>query len=390
MIEDQGKKINYKILTAEEILQEGQGSAKEITHREEKIDIQVSPDSKKEEVKPIKEEQVREKIKEDIFYFRPKTIESSPEIITKPQITQDENIKKTSFKFNLKYLYFLIPGSVVLVGALFFAFQFYKKNPSFFGNNNQQEVALQFPTITVTTLTTPKATSSEISTTTEATTTETTTTPTTTIPIVFPTITVPTATEPKESVITSTENSEVLDKPITPPSKEINIPIVTQSVSKNQFDNFLSQQDSFGTKLNINLVDNNEKLPVNFIFDYFIKAKNKQELKNELTGNYNFVIYYGYVRKYPVLIFEIKDRNKVIKFNQDWEKTTMKDDLQTLFLGLKSPKTTKNFQSKTIDNFSYRILDFGDNYKIIWGVLNNYLIYTTTETGLKEMVNYLK
>jgi hypothetical protein len=80
----------------------------------------------------------------------------------------------------------------------------------------------------------------------------------------------------------------------------------------------------------------------------------------------------------------------VIKFNQNWEKTTMKDDLQTLFLGFQPPKTTNNFQTKNFNNFSYRILNFGDNYKIIWATTNNYLIYTTTETGLKEVLQYLQ
>jgi hypothetical protein len=112
--------------------------------------------------------------------------------------------------------------------------------------------------------------------------------------------------------------------------------------------------------------------------------------KNNFTGSYGLLIYYGYTRKYPILIFEIKDKDKVLKFNQEWEKLTMKEDLKVLFLGLEPPKTKNNFVTKKQGNYSYRILDFGDNFKIIWTLADNYLIYSTTEMGLKDVLSFLK
>jgi hypothetical protein len=68
----------------------------------------------------------------------------------------------------------------------------------------------------------------------------------------------------------------------------------------------------------------------------------------------------------------------------------MKEDLKTLFLGLEPPKTKNNFFTKKYKKYSYRILDFGDNFKIIWTLADNYLIYSTTETGLKNILNLLQ
>jgi hypothetical protein len=63
----------------------------------------------------------------------------------------------------------------------------------------------------------------------------------------------------------------------------------------------------------------------------------------------------------------------------------MKEDLKTLFLGLEPPKTKNNFITKKQGNYSYRILDFGDNFKIIWTLSDNYIIYSTTETGVIDI-----
>jgi len=424
MQENQDKKINYKILTAEEILKEVQVPKKEIEHHEEKVEVPVTekidkkfetpstekikerieiietekkeagvlypefkeepieleptykptyeiekkveikgpepiitqPIEKKEELKPQIQEKVPEKPKKEVFYFK-------PEEKLKPikEIEKTEKKEKTKFKL----IYLLIPGTLVIILSLIF-----------FLKSHQPEKAEE--TIqTTTTISAPPQFS-------------------------FPKIVVSTQTpETKitetETKITETETKTAPTSTITQvvqietfPSKEINLPGIIKTVQKNEFENFLFKQEPFGTKLNINLIENNKKLPVDFLFDYFIKTKNSNELKNELTGNYGFLIYYGYVRKYPILVFEIKDKNKVLKFNQTWEKTTMKNDLQSLFLDSQPPKTKNKFETRKIDNFSYRILYFGDNYKIIWSIVNNYLIYSTTETGLEEIIDYLK
>jgi hypothetical protein len=439
MPEEQDKEINYKILTAEEILKEAQVPAKVIEHREEKIEVPVTetidkkvetspaekieesvevietekkeagvlypefkekpielesigiqsgvefgnaieikgpqptiiqPIEKKEESKPEIQEKAPEEPKEEIFYFKPEEKLKPIQETKEPQII--ERKEKPKIKFNLNYV--LIPGALIIILFLIFFLKPYEKIKALLQPKEKQPPEEIVPTTTPTQIIFP------------------TTSPTqeTTTSITFTTITVPTLTQEIKQVATETSSISQEKKPETLPTKELNLPGKMVTLQRKDFESFLARQEFFGTKINVKLLENNQKIPIDFLFDYFIKVKNSQELKDELTGNYGFVIYYGYVRKYPILVFEIKDRNKVIKFNQNWEKTTIKKDLQTLFLGFQPPRTTNNFQTKSFNNFSYRILNFDDNYKIVWATTNNYLIYTTTETGLKEVFRYLQ
>jgi len=475
MPEEQDKKINYKILTAEEILKEAQVPAKEIEHREQKVEVPVNekiekkietppaekieervevietekreagvlypefkekpielepiipqpipeiekkveikgpqpiitqPIEKKEEPKPQIQEKVSEKPKEEIFYFKPEEKLKPIQEIKESQVIKEE--EKPKIKFNLNYV--LIPGALIIILLLIFFLKPYQKIKTFLQPKEKQppeeivptttpiqivfpttsptqETAtpITFPTITVSTLTQETTTPLTFPTVTVSTATQ-----EITSPITFPTITVSTATKRISQVTTETPSISQEKKTTSLPTKDLNLPGEIVTLQRKDFELFFARQESFDTKINIKLLENEQRLSVDFLFDYFIKVKNSQELKDELTGNYGFLIYYGYVRKYPILVFEIKNRNKVIKFNQNWEKTTMKNDLQTLFLGFQPPKTTNNFQTKSFNSFSYRILNFGDNYKIIWATTNNYLIYTTTETGLKEVLSYLQ
>jgi len=493
MSDEQDKKINYKILTTEEILKESQVPTKAIEHREEKIEVPVTekidkkaetpavekieervevietkkketgvlypefkeepiglgpiipqaipeiekkveikrpepivtqPIEKKEEPKLQIQEKAAKNPKEEIFYFKPSEKLKFIQEIKETQIIKEE--EKPRIKFNLNYV--LIPGALIIILLLILFLKPYERiktllqpkenQPSEETISTTNPIQIFFPTtfpaqkitspITFPTITVATLTQETTSQPTFPTITVSTETQKITSPITFPTITVATLTQetttqiafPTTTVLTSTQEIKQINtetplisqekKPETLPTKEINLPGKTVTLQRKDFESFLARQESFGTKINIKLLENGQRLSVDFPFDYFIKVKNSQELKDKLTGNYGFVIYYGYVRKYPILIFEIKDKNKVLKFNQNWEKTTMKNDLQTLFLGFQPPKTTNNFETKRFNNFSYRILNFGDNYKIIWAIVNNYLIYTTTETGLKEVLPYLQ
>jgi len=178
-------------------------------------------------------------------------------------------------------------------------------------------------------------------------------------------------------------------------SKEITLKNLDFSNWQEEFKKLLSLQEFSGTKLNINFLYNKNKIPFDFLFDYFIKptkisSDKIEEFKNNFTGSYGLLIYYGYTRKYPILIFEVKDNDKALKFNQEWEKSTIKEDLKTLFLGLNPPKSKNNFITKRQENYSYRILDLGDKFKIIWTIVDNYLIYSTTEMGVKDILGFLK
>ncbi len=208
--------------------------------------------------------------------------------------------------------------------------------------------------------------------------------------------------EPISQPPTSTDKSEEVTSSYPQPQKEfdflnlfspreVSIDTLNQNIFNSSFNSFLRKQEEFGTKIYVNFVHNKQKIPYNFIFDYFFKSSkvNFQELKDNFTGNYAFLVLYGYTRKYPIVIFEINNPQKVKKFNENWEKISMANDLKTLFLGLDSVKINNKFISRDYKNYSYRILDLGDNYKIIWSIAKQYLIYSTTETGLKDIMDNL-
>jgi hypothetical protein len=346
------------------------------------------------EIKPIKEEPS----KEEIFYtpqiakeipFRPK-----PQLLQKeferkeiPEPVSPLGKPKREFRLPFNFLRFVfIGGGVILIFLLILFLKPQEKFKAMFKAKEEkkgEEIKIRAPTETV---------------------------------ILFPTIT------PTTPTVTISEKKEVTTAPIVPPetstqpqipfqpkvgpvspeikflanysSKEINLKNLDFSTWQEEFKKFLSLQEFSGTKININFFYNKNKISFDFLFDYFIKptkisSEKIEEFKNNFTGSYGLLIYYSYTRKYPILIFEVKDKDKVLKFNQEWEKLTMKEDLKTLFLGLEPPKTKNNFVPKKQGDYSYRVLDFGDNFKIIWALADNYLIYSSTETGTKDILSLL-
>ena len=455
MQENQDKKISYKILTAEELLKEEFPPAKEIEHKEEKIEVPVAqkiedqkevtvkkeevkerkeviepeskieagliyPEAEKEEepiekviieppqkveisipkpieitppeIKPTKEEPP----KEEIFYtpqkeeipFRPK-----PELLQKefeskefPEPVSPLGKPKRGLGLPFNFLRFVfLGGGVILIFLLILFLKPQEKFKAIFKakeEKKEEEIKIATPTETVILFSTSAPTI---------------------LPV--PTISTPTQRE----VATPTVISKIQPVPsqteIKPfeeisflsnfPSKEIILENLDFSTWQEEFENFLSFQEFSGTLININFLYNKNKVLFNFPFDYFIKPtkisfEKIEEFKNNLTGSYGFLIYYGPTRKYPILIFEAKDKEKALRFNQEWEKLTMKEDLKTLFLGLEPPNTKNKFFTKKYKKYSYRILDFGENFKIIWSIADNYIIYSSTETGIKKIFDSIE
>jgi hypothetical protein len=380
MLEEQDKKISYKILTAEEILKKETPPAKEIKHREEKIEIPQkieipipkATETVLPETKPIKEELP----KEEIFYT-PQKEKEIPEV------------PKREFKLSTNLLRFVfLGGGVILIFLLILFLKPQEKFKAIFKVKeekkeetkiaNSTETVILFPNVTTTVFSVPTPiletiipTQSEIITSTATSTTQ---------PVIFQT-----GTKPPEEISFLANYSP----------KEINLKNLDFITWQEEFKKFLSLQEFSGTQIHVNFLYNKNKIPFNFLFDYFIKptkisSEKIEEFKNNFTGSYGLLIYYGYIRKYPILIFEIKDRDKALKFNQEWEKLTMKEDLKTLFLGLEPPKTKNNFVTKKQGDYYYRILDFGDNFKIIWALADNYLIYSTTEMGVSDIFSLIQ
>jgi hypothetical protein len=446
MQENQDKKISYKILTAEELLKEEFPPAREIEHKEEKNEVPIAqkiedqkevtvkkeevkerreviepeskieagliyPEAEKEEeliekviieppqkveisvprpteitppeIKPIKEEPP----KEEIFYtpqkeeipFRPK-----PELLQKEFERKEFPERELRLPTNLLRFVFLGGGIILIFLLILFLKPQEKFKAVFKAKEEKKEEEIKIATPTETVILFP-----------------------TSAPTILPVPTISTPTQ--REVATPTVISKIQPAPsqteIKPfveisflsnfPSKEIILENLDFSTWQEEFENFLSFQEFSGTLININFLYNKNKVLFDFPFDYFIKPtkisfEKIEEFKNNLTGSYGFLIYYGPTRKYPILIFEAKDKEKALKFNQEWEKLTMKEDLKTLFLGLKPPKTKNNFFTKKYKKYSYRILDFGENFKIIWSIADNYIIYSSTEAGIKKIFDSIE
>jgi hypothetical protein len=359
MPENQDKKISYKILTSEELLKKEISTTKEIDYKkinlsaEPKIEIFGLP-QKKIFLSPI--------LQKMLFIFINIILISIIIIIIRPQ----EKFKLI-FKEEKPTPIFIPTTTVVLLPSM--------KSPT------SSLPTLLESTLTATTFN-PSTSTSTISTKTTLTTT-TTTIPTTTV------------TQQKTFFQSKTKTFQEIKFLKNFPSKDIIIKNLDFSSWQEEFKKFLAFQEFFETKINVNFLYNKNKIPFDFLFDYFIKptkisSETIEEFKNNFTGSYGLLIYYGYTRKYPILIFEIEDKEKTLKFNQEWEKTTMREDLKTLFLGFEPPKTRNSFITKKQENYFYRILDFGDNFKIIWTLVDNYIIYSTTEMGLRDIFSLLK
>jgi hypothetical protein len=386
MPENQDKKISYKILTAEELLKEEAPPAKE-------IEIPKPTEIIPPETKPIKEEPS----KEEIFYAPQKEVPFRP----KPELLQKEaerkeipKVPKRELKlpaYLLRFVFF--GGGFILIFLLILFLKPQEKFKAIFRTKEEKkeeeikiatptETVILFPTSAPTVIPPPLTPTPTLEITTPA-----------HPEITTPTITLTTTQMPSSQI--ETKSPEEISFLTNYSSKEINLKSLDFSTWQEEFKKFLSLQEFSGTKININFLYNKNKISFDFLFDYFIKpskisSEKIEEFKNNFTGSYGLLIYYSYTRKYPILIFEVKDKEKALKFNQEWEKFTMKEDLKTLFLGFQPPKTKNNFVTKKQGDYSYRILDFGDNFKIIWALADNYLIYSTTETGIKDIFDLLK
>lgn len=179
-------------------------------------------------------------------------------------------------------------------------------------------------------------------------------------------------------------------------SLEVKMTTLTFDEYEKRLKEVLSFQKASGALINLNFTFNNQKIPLDIILDYFFKPSRISEekvksFKEELTGNYAFLIYYSYTRKNPILVLEIKNPAKMKIFNDEWENKKMVSDLKTLFLGFDPGKPLRNyFISKEYNSFAYRIIYFDNNYSLSWLLTPKFLIYSSAEDGLKLLSFYLK
>lgn len=269
---------------------------------------------------------------------------------------------------------------------------------------------------TTTTTKTTATTTTKTTTIAKATTTTTTTTKTTTTP------TTKTATESKQTIATKAQttttklSSATKTVSVTTPTapsfapiltngelipllsaieKDLTLKALTLEEFANQLKSFFIWQYFYQTLINLKIVYANNIVSPDLIFSYFIKpSKLKQttvdNFKQSLTNKFSFLIYYGYTRKYPIIIFETKNPKLAREFNNQWMKNGMSQDLRTLFLGINPGKEKSKFMLKKYKDISYNIIYFENNFQIIWSIFNNYLIYASNEESFKQVINDLK
>lgn len=202
------------------------------------------------------------------------------------------------------------------------------------------------------------------------------------------------ATETTSTVSLATSTFGVSGELISLKNIETKI-IQVKELSVSEFEKALKQllvkQEYPASIFSFNFVFQEKPLVVDYFYDYFIKPKNlsSEELKDNLSGQYTFILYYSYTRKDPIIIFKVENPDKVKSFNQDWEKKGMANDLKTLFFDTDPGKPLSGFTSKKLNNISYRIVNFKNNYQLIWLIDKDYLIYTTSENGLKKVISDL-
>jgi hypothetical protein len=231
--------------------------------------------------------------------------------------------------------------------------------------------------------------------------------------------TTPTKTETKEIVLAQEEK---LEKPSPKPEeiKEVKIedigkqgtkvvfpylqlPEINISLDELTTNNFrlkwlelMRIQKSAGSLYKINFLYNNQPLPAEFIKNYFftpsfIEKKYQESFKNSLGDSYLILIYYTYTRKFPVIIFTIKDENVVVPFMRLWDKESLLNDFKKIYLGLSQGELLRFYTiTEEYEGIKYKIAYYNNNYKFIWTIYNNNLIISTSLNAFKYVIKNLK
>ncbi len=136
----------------------------------------------------------------------------------------------------------------------------------------------------------------------------------------------------------------------------------------------------------------NQSISSEFIKNYFLRPSfiEKKYVDSFLQslGDYQILFYYTHTRKFPILIFRIKDDLQVVPFMRLWDKESLIKDLQeTIFVGLPKGNLIRNFTiTETYEGIDYKIAYFDNNYKLIWTMYKNYLIISTSLSAFKYIL----
>jgi len=178
------------------------------------------------------------------------------------------------------------------------------------------------------------------------------------------------------------------------PKIEIFIDELNDKHFKEKWIELLRFQKKAGELYEIKFFYKNQKINNAFIKKYFFKPTfiDERSVENFLNSleDYSVLFYYTYTRKYPLIIFKIKNEVNVLSFIKLWEKESLIKDLDILYLNLPKGKPVRNyFITESYDKIDYRIVYFDNDYKLIWTLYKNNLIISTTLNGFKILIKNL-
>ncbi len=178
----------------------------------------------------------------------------------------------------------------------------------------------------------------------------------------------------------------------------LNIPVIefNNERFKTAWLNSFKYQKKAGELWSVNFTNNNKNLNGDFIIDYFInptfiESKYVENFKKSIGTNYEIIYYYTHTRKFPILIFEIKDELTAVPFIKLWDKETLISDFKNIYYGISTGKFTRNYLvTQAYKNIDYRIAFKDDDYKLIWTIYNGKLIISSSISGFQILIDRLK
>jgi len=189
-------------------------------------------------------------------------------------------------------------------------------------------------------------------------------------------------------------------KAIFPFLKVPEINIALDELTTNDFRikwlNLMKIQKNAGSLYKVNFLYGNQVLPGEFIKNYFlnpsfIEKKYQESFQNSLGDYCLILIYYTYTRKFPVIIFTIKNDEVVVPFMRLWDKESLLNDFKNLYLGLPQGKLIRFYTiTEDYEGIKYKIAYYNNDYKFIWTIYNDNLIISTSLTAFKYIIKNLK
>ncbi len=176
----------------------------------------------------------------------------------------------------------------------------------------------------------------------------------------------------------------------------IKLDYLTESDFKNKWINLIKIQKEAGSIYKIKFMYDNAELSADFVKKYFfnpsfIEEKYIESFRDSLGYNYLILFYYTYTRKFPVIIFSIKDDNVVVPFMRLWDKESILNDFKNIYLGLPKGKLIRYYTiTQDYEGIKYKIAYFDNDYKFIWTIYNSNLIISTSLNAFKFVINKLR